>query len=337
MTGLEDRREDTGASGSAAGPEARTVARPVEGPVAGDTSGRTAGAGSALLITLLIGISFALIWSSAFSVAKMLVTHSPPFAISAIRFALAAMLAGGLALALGQPFPRRAGAWRAIALLGLCQNTLYLGFFFTAMTVIPAGLAAIIASAMPLIVAAVAPRLLGERLGWARVAGIALGFGGVVWIMGSRVVGGVDLGGLGLAILGTLALATATLTVKRTDFGTGLLMVVACQMGIGALGCVPLALLFEDVTAWDWTDETVPFLAPAFAYAVLFPGIVATLLWFVLVKRVSAAGASTFHFLNPVFGVGFAFLFLAEPVSARDAVGVAAVAAGILIVNRARG
>ncbi|MEO1318051.1 MAG: EamA family transporter, partial [Pseudomonadota bacterium] len=68
----------------------------------------------------------------------------------------------------------------------------------------------------------------------------------------------------------------------------------------------------------------------------LFPGIVATLLWFVLVKRVSAAGASTFHFLNPVFGVAFAYILLSEPISGTDALGVAAVAAGILIVNRAR-
>ncbi|MEM7499576.1 MAG: DMT family transporter [Pseudomonadota bacterium] len=289
-----------------------------------------------LAITLAIGIAFALIWSSAFSVAKILVTSSPPFAISAIRFLVAGAIAGGIALALGQRLPKGRAAWRAILLLGLCQNTLYLGLFFTAMTKIPAGLAAIIASAMPLVVAAAAPAVLGERVGRAKALGLALGFGGVVWIMGARISGGIDLFGIALAVTGTLALAVATLTVKRGDFGTGLLMVVACQMAVGGLGCIPLALAFEDVTAWEWTAENTPELATAFTYAVLFPGIVATLLWFVLVKRVSAAGASTFHFLNPVFGVAFAYVLLAEPVSGSDALGVAAVAAGILIVNRAR-
>ncbi|MEM8626201.1 MAG: DMT family transporter [Pseudomonadota bacterium] len=287
-----------------------------------------------LLVTLVIGIAFAVIWSSAFSVSKILVSASPPFSVSAVRFLTAAMIAGGIALALGQPLPRSRGAWRAIMLLGLCQNTLYLGFFFTAMTTIPAGLAAIVASAMPLIVAAAAPAVLGERIGRVKALGLALGFGGVVWIMGARIGDGVDLSGLSLAVVGTLALAVATLTVKRGDFGTGLLMVVACQMLVGALGCIPLALAFEDVTAWTWTPDRLPSLATAFAYAVLFPGIVATLLWFTLVKRISAANASAFHFLNPVFGVAFAYLLLAEPVTVSDAVGVAAVAAGILIVNR---
>ncbi|MEL6268039.1 MAG: EamA family transporter, partial [Pseudomonadota bacterium] len=44
----------------------------------------------------------------------------------------------------------------------------------------------------------------------------------------------------------------------------------------------------------------------------------------------------TFHFLNPVFGVAFAWALLGEAVGWSDALGVVLVAAGILIVNRAR-
>jgi drug/metabolite transporter (DMT)-like permease len=288
----------------------------------------------ALWLTLAIGVSFALIWSSAFSVAKILVAHAPPFSISAVRFFVAASLAIGLALALGQRLPQGRAAWRAIILIGLCQNTLYLGLFFTAMTRIPAGFAAIVASAMPLIVGALAPLVIQERLGAIKTAGLITGFLGVVWVMVGRITGGVDLLGLALAVLGVLALSIATLTIKRGDFGTGLLMVVGCQMLIGGLGCVPIALLAEDVTAFAIT----PAVLLAFAYQVVFPGIVATLLWFTLVKRISAAGASTFHFLNPIFGVAIAFVLLGEPVSAWDGLGVALVALGILIVNRpARG
>ncbi len=282
-------------------------------------------------VTLLMGLVFALLWSSGFSFAKILVAHSPPFAVSSLRFAVAALIAGGLALAMGQRFPRGWAAWRPIILLGLCQNTLYLGLFFTAMTRIPAGLAAILASAMPLIVAALAPIMVSERIGWAKAFGLFLGFLGVLWIMGARVIGGVDLVYVGYAVLGVLALSTATLTIKKGDFGTGLLMVVACQMAVGALGCLPVALLLEDVTAFDFA----PAFWGAFVYQVLFPGIVATLIWFSLVKRVSAAAASSFHFLNPIFGVAIAWAMLGEPVAWRDALGVALVAAGILMVNRA--
>lgn len=285
----------------------------------------------ALWLTLAMGVTFALIWSSAFSFAKILVAHAPPFSVSALRFAVAGLLAAALAAALGQRLPKTRAAWTAIVVLGLCQNTLYLGLFFTAMTKIPAGLAAIVASAMPLLVASFAQALGFERIGWAKAFGLSVGFAGVVWVMGARVAGGADLTSIGFTIIGVLAVTVATLTVKRVDFGSGLLMVVALQMLVGAVGCAPIALAFEDVTAFDPAPEALF----AFAYQVLLPGIAATLLWFALLKRVSAANASAFHFLNPVFGLGFAYALLGEPLSPRDAAGAALIAIGILIVNRA--
>jgi len=216
-----------------------------------------------LWLTILIGVVFALLWSSAFSVAKILVAHTPPFSVLALRFVISALIAASIAMALGQKFPVGWQAWRPIVILGLCQNTLYLGLFFTAMTRIPAGLAAIIASAMPLLVAILSPALLSERIGPQKALGLAAGFAGVVWIMGTRVVGGIDVFGILLAIMGVIALSVATLTVKRGDFGTGLLMVVACQMMVGGLGCIPIALALEDVTAFDINGEVVA----AFAYA----------------------------------------------------------------------
>jgi drug/metabolite transporter (DMT)-like permease len=277
-----------------------------------------------------LGIAFAVLWSSAFSTAKVLVTYAPPFTISAVRFGLAALLAGGIALALRQPFPRGMAAVRPIILLGLCQNTAYLGLFFSAMTTIPAGLAAIIASAMPLIVAAFAPLVVKERIAALKLVGLMLGFAGVIWVMGSRIVGGIDTFGVALAVFGTAALAVATLTVKLGAFGTGMLMLVASQMAVGAAGCLVFALLLEDPTAITFA----PTMFALLGYQVVFPGIIATLLWFTLVKRISTAGASAFHFLNPIFGVGFAMILLGEPADLSDALGVALVAAGILLVNR---
>lgn len=285
-----------------------------------------------LVLVLAMGIIFALIWSSAFSVAKILVTHTPPFSVSALRFVIASAAAGLTALILGQRIPRGVEAWRAIIVLGLCQNTIYLGLFFTALTRISAGLAVIIASSLPLIVAVLASGLAGERIGKFKAGGLVIGFAGVIWIMAARSTGSFDPFGVALAISGVMALAIATLTVKRVEFGTGLLMVVSCQMLVGGIGCLPVALLLEDMTAFN---INVSVLA-AFAYQVVMPGIVATLIWFKLVKLVTAAGASAFHFLNPIFGVGIAHALLGEPVSIWDGIGVMLVAAGILMVNLKR-
>ena len=66
------------------------------------------------------------------------------------------------------------------------------------------------------------------------------------------------------------------------------------------------------------------------------PGLTATMVWFALVGRVGAIRASTFHFLNPFFGVVIAAVLLGERVSLTDIIGVLIAMAGILAVQMAR-
>ena len=100
-----------------------------------------------------MGLLFALIWSSAFTSARIIVADAPPFAISAIRFTIAGVIGVAIARALGQTWHLTRDQWRATLIFGLCKNALYLGLNFLAMTTVEAGLASIVASTMPLIVA----------------------------------------------------------------------------------------------------------------------------------------------------------------------------------------
>ena len=76
-----------------------------------------------------------------------------------------------------------------------------------------------------------------------------------------------------------------------------------------------------------------PRFFAAFLYSALVSGVVATMIWFVLVRRIGATRAATFHFLNPFFGVAIAAAVLGEHVTVRDVVGVAIIMAGILAVQ----
>jgi drug/metabolite transporter (DMT)-like permease len=79
-----------------------------------------------------------------------------------------------------------------------------------------------------------------------------------------------------------------------------------------------------------------PRLIGAFAYTTLVPGVLATWVWFRLVARIGAVKASTFHFLNPFFGVAVAAALLNERVGPLDLLGVAVIAGGILAVQMSR-
>lgn len=277
---------------------------------------------------ILMGLAFAAMWSSAFTSARIIVEYAPPLTALALRFLMSGIIGVGIAVYLGQSARLTRQQWAGVVIFGLCQNALYLGLNFIAMQTVEASLAAIIASTMPLLVALVGWVVFGTKVRPLGMAGLAAGVIGVSLIMGARLQGGTDLYGIILCVIGVCSLTIATLAVMGASSGGNVLMIVGLQMLVGsAILWVP-ALAFEtwDVT-WNWQ------LIVAFLYTTLVPGLVATLVWFLLVGRIGAVKASTFHFLNPFLGVAVAAVLLGEALDLLDVIGVAIIAAGILAVQ----
>jgi drug/metabolite transporter (DMT)-like permease len=283
------------------------------------------------LRAILMGLAFAAMWSSAFATARIIVAEVPPFSTLAIRFAISGAIAVVVARALGQSWRLTRAQGVAVVVFGLCQNALYLGLNFVALQTTPAALAAIIASTMPLTVAALGWAFRGEVVGRLGLAGLVAGLTGAVLIMATRIEGGAPLAGILLCVAGALALAVATLMMRGASSGGNLLMIVGLQMLVGSAALAPLALAYETLPA------TISVRAAcAFAYQIAVPGLAATLIWFALVARVGTVRASSFHFLNPFFGVAIAAALLGEAIGPWDILGVAIVTAGIWAVQRSR-
>ncbi|MDA0222702.1 MAG: DMT family transporter [Proteobacteria bacterium] len=278
--------------------------------------------------SIFMGLAFVLMWSSAFTSARMIVHDAPPFMALSIRFLISGIIAISIAAALGQSWRLSRRQWTSTAIFGVCQNALYLGLFFVAMQWIEAGLASIIASSMPLLVALLSWIFLKEKTAPLGILGLMAGFGGVALIMSARLSQGADPLGLAICAIGVMALAVATLAVRGASSGGNLLMIVGLQMLVGSAVLVVPALALETfVVNWSWQ------LVLAFLYTTLIPGLTATWVWFVLVGRIGTTRASTYHFLNPFFGVAIAAVLLGEHLSLRDFIGVAIVTAGIFAVQ----
>jgi drug/metabolite transporter (DMT)-like permease len=283
------------------------------------------------LRAIFMGLTFALLWSSAFTSARVIVTYAPPMGSLAVRFLISGLIGVAIAKALGQNWNLTRNQWRAVIVFGLCQNALYLGLNFVAMQWVEAGLASIIASTMPLMVAFAGWVIFGDRLKPQAAIGLALGIAGVTLIMGSRLSGGVDVTGVVLCFIAAAALTIATLSVRTASSGGNLMMIVGLQMFVGAFAlAIASAVLETPTVTWSWQ------LGVAFTYTVLGPGLLATWIWFALVTRVGAVRAATFHFLNPFFGVAVAAVLLGEALGWLDGVGVAIITLGILLVQLAK-
>ena len=280
---------------------------------------------------IFAGLAFALIWSSAFTSARIIVADAPPMLALSLRFMISGLIGVGLARSMGQSWKLTPDQWKATIVFGICQNALYLGLNFVAMQSIEASLASIIASVMPLAVGFFGWLIFGERLSRLGILGLFVGAFGVALIMGVRLQSGADLFGIILCIIAVISLTIATMMMRGASSGGNLLMIVGLQMLVGSVLLAVPGFLFEQPTVVLSLNLII-----AFSYTVFMPGLVATFIWFWLVGRIGAVKAATFHFLNPFFGVAIAAIFLGESLRFSDIVGVIVIMAGILSVQVAR-
>lgn len=278
-----------------------------------------------------LALLFVLIWTSAFPAAKIGLADCPPLLFLAARFGVAGALLAAWSLARGgwrRPAPRE---WAALALLGLLNHGLYLGLSWSAMQSVSSGLAAIVISANPLLVALLAARLLGEPLGARLLAGLLLGMAGVAWLVRHRVGAGIEPGtGVALLFAALLSLALGTVLYKRLRVALPLGQASALQLLFAAAWVLPVALAREDLAL---VRPSMAFVL-SFAWMVAVVSIGAYLIWFWLLERGSAGAVSAWLFLSPPLGLLAGAALLGEPCGWADLVGIVPVGAAIVLATR---
>lgn len=281
---------------------------------------------------IAIAVFYIFLWASAYVPSKVASVETSPLWFLVVRFVTAGVVMGLIALAFRQRFPTTVGDWFVAAALGVLTNSLYLGLTYTALHHLSSGMGAIVASTNPLVLALVAPKVLGERLTPLKTLGLALGFGGVVAIVLSRAgSSSAAPGDVLLAFLGVCASVASTILYKRYGTKQSLLAVNAIQLVVAGLVLVPIAFASAGIPSARVTPE----LVASFAYLVLVLSVGASLLWFWLLTHGEASRVSAFYYLTPVFGLALAALLLHEPVRPHDLLGLAAIASGIALVQRA--
>ena len=215
-------------------------------------------------------------------------------------------------------------------LLGLLNHALYLGVTTFAIDWMSAGMSAVLASTNPVMLALVAPWALGERLGPVRIAGLAVSYAGVCWVMWSRVGTDNRPEAMALFLLSTTFLVGGTIAFKRLAPACDRLVLTGGQLVVAGLVLAVPALAVEP---WSSVRLTPGFVAMQ-GYLIVGVSWIAMLIWFWLLDHGDASRASAWFFLNPILGLVLAALLLGEPLGAHDLIGAAGVALGIALVQR---
>lgn len=273
---------------------------------------------------------FVLLWSTGFIGAKFGLPYAEPMTFLVLRFAIVTALLAVFAGLTRAPWPRGFRQAAHIAIAGLLLHGVYLGGVFASIFHgVPAGISALIVGIQPLLVAAAAGPVLGERVTARQWLGLILGLSGVILVVWTKLDLGVGtLWGYALSVIALVGITTGTLYQKKFCPSIDLRSGTAIQFAATTVMLVPFALLFETRQV-QWTGE---FLF-ALGWLCIVLSLGAITLLFILIRRGAAAKVSSLFFLVPPCTALVAWPLFGEQLSPLALAGMAATMAGVALVN----
>src|SRR3954471_19879664 len=282
---------------------------------------------------LILG-SLALIWGGAFFFIGVAVRHVQPLTYVLLRLSIAATAMWLFLRLKGQRLDLPRGAWRSIFLLALLNNCLPFALFGWGQTHIASGLASILNATTPIWGVVVAHFLTrDERMSPRKVAGVLLGFGGIVTMIGPSLLSSLGTGALAQLACVTASLSYALAAVWARRFrriGVSPLSVTTGQLTAGAAIMLPVSLIVDrpwqlampPLSAWG-AVVALALLCTAFGYV----------LYFRLIDRAGATNALLVTLMVPPTAILLGALFLNETLAPQDFLGLALIALGLAAID----
>jgi drug/metabolite transporter (DMT)-like permease len=279
----------------------------------------------------LVGLSA--LWGSSYLFIKIaLEGHVAPAEIVLGRLLMATVVLYLVVRAQGLRLPRAGRAWRAFAVMGLVGTAAPFSLISWGETRIDSSLAAILNATVPIATVLLAHFWTrDERLTVGRVAGVLIGFAGVVVLAGNAALGGHSdtlLGVLAL-LLSSVCYGIAAIFARGAFRGVPPVVASTGQMLLGALFmAVP-----GGAATLSARQAPAPGALAAVAALALLGTVGAYLLYYRLLLRVGPTRTSLATYLLSAFAVVYGALFLHEAITVRLLIGFALIVLGVVVVN----
>ena len=239
--------------------------------------------------TILTTALAPLIWGSTYLVTTEFLPPDRPLTAALIRV----LPAGLLLLAWTRRIPKR-DEWATVVLLGFLNIGFFQAMLFVAAYRLPGGLAAVLSSTQTLMVL-VFTWLIGKTMppkaAWAWSAAGVLGIALLVLSPQARY----DGTGILAALAGAAAMALGVYLSKHRRTSLPVLAFTGWQLFIGGLFLLPVALLAE-----PRLESLSPANIGGYLYLSLFGAVLAYVLFFRGIAKLSPAAVSSLGLLSPV-------------------------------------
>jgi drug/metabolite transporter (DMT)-like permease len=255
---------------------------------------------------------------------------------AALRFGLGSLLMMAILFRRSaKPVPARAD-WGRLAVVSLVGVTGFNTLFFHGLSLAPASDAGMIIPTMSPVFTAMAGMLfLGEGVRFDRVAGLAVSLAGAVLFFGDVLFHTAGQGGRvwgDAALVGAaMCWAAASILSRPLSVRIGAMPTASWTIFLGSV--VLLLVSSPRLAAVPWGQLTGRFWI-VLAYVVVFPTVIAYILWMEGIRAIGSGPTTSFMFLAPVFALLIAAALLGERPTALQGAGGALMLLGVGLVNR---
>lgn len=308
-------------------PPTRTARRGT--PAGGYHPAMRTGNGWVWLVFLALGF----FWGSSYLWIKIGLGSLPPLTLIAGRLVLGAAFLAAVVAVARQELPRRPMQYVHLLVMSVVNIVVPFILITVGEQTIDSALASILNATVPLTVIVLAPLFLpDERITMPKVAGLALGFAGVILLVAPDLVNlaDADLSGELMMLGSSVSYGIGNVYSRRNVRGLRPMIPALFQVSFAALVVLPLALVVD-------RPFELPAPAPDAVAAVLWLGLLgsglAYLCYFTILQAWGATRTSMVAYLLPVVGIALGAIVLDDPVTLNRIAGTALVIAGIALVN----
>ena len=283
-----------------------------------------------IALVVLCAASF----GSSFLFIDIVVKEVPPVTLACAR-SIISFLTLSLVLWLGgHRLPGPGRIWAALFVLGMATQVVPMILLSWGQIHIDSGLAGIILGTVPVLTMVFAHLLFhDERMSTRSLAGAAVGFAGVVFVIGRGVLNDIEVHMLAdLALLAAAtSIASANVLARKSGHLAPIVLAVGSQ-GAAVVALVPLSVVVDQPWSLDVSWSSVAALVVLGTVGSALPGLI----FYKLLARVGATRASLVAYLVPVVAVVLGAVFLAERLPWEALAGMALIVLGAWLVNQRR-
>jgi len=278
-------------------------------------------------------LAVCVLWGTTYLAIAIALETLPPLFMAGFRYIVAGALLVAVLKVRGETMPPP-GAWGRLAVLGILLLGFGNGGLVWAEQTIPSGFAALLVAMTPFWMVGIDSLMPGaERLTRSRIAGLFVGFAGVLMLVWPEIAAGGGRGflqGVIAAEIACVGWALGSSYARRRKPDENVLVVAGFEMLFGGLFLVAGGALRQ-----EW--RTVAFTGRTFAawlYLIFFGGIAGFSAYAYALKHLPVSTVSLYAYVNPIIAVALGTLVLGEPFSPRVAVAAVVVMVGMWMVRR---